>query len=367
MAERSVPGDETESIIPARARGGRARTGWPRDRAEVSRLLDRALGTQRGKSLFGADSRAARFGVLFVWVTGVVQQIVLWPTFEYPALIVVALIATLASAVSLCWPTPDPLPVPQTAVVVLTPIVNAVAVLVQLSPGELNRTWLIEIGSYLCALAVVRGRLVSPFLAIGAVVAATCLWAQLVGASGDDVTRIVSLPIAALTVGVVWLAMLRRTLARITAHRLEAAKSARAEAAAGLAVRLRQRELADIAELAEPILSRIRVGEELTADDRLSAMLIEAQIRDRLRAKRLTTPAFVRVSRAARTRGVVVLLLDDGGPLAADINDSVEGVISEAIGGAVLGRVTVRLEPEGRGRLGTILLDDGLVSERIDL
>lgn len=333
----------------------------------VARLLNRLLGTQRGKSISGADSRAARFGVLFVWLTGVAQQIVLWPSFQYPALIVVALMVTLAAVISLSWTTPDPLPLLQTSIVALAPAVSAVAILVQLAPGETNRSWLIEIGSYLCALAVVRGRFILPFAGITVVIAATCIWSQSVGASTEDVARIVSLPIAAVTVGVVWLTMLRRTFARITAHRQEAANSARAEIAAGLAVQLRQRELANIAELAEPLLLRITEGADFSATDRTAAMLLEAEIRDRLRAQRLAVAALVKVCRAARVRGVVVLLLDDGGPFAPAIADTVVDVIIRAVSGAVRGRVTVRLEPAGRERLGTILLDDGLISERIDL
>jgi predicted transcriptional regulator len=130
---------------------------------------------------------------------------------------------------------------------------------------------------------------------------------------------------------------------------------------------LRQRELANIAELAEPLLLRITEGADFSATDRTAAMLLEAEIRDRLRAQRLAVAALVKVCRAARVRGVVVLLLDDGGPFAPAIADTVVDVIIRAVSGAVRGRVTVRLEPAGRERLGTILLDDGLISERIDL
>jgi len=64
-------------------------------------------------------------------------------------------------------------------------------------------------------------------------------------------------------------------------------------------------------EFATPLLERLATGVTPTAAERTEYALAEAQLRDGLRAGVLMVPEVVAAARAARERGVEVVLLDD--------------------------------------------------------
>lgn len=88
--------------------------------------------------------------------------------------------------------------------------------------------------------------------------------------------------------------------------------SAVAAASAARAEKLKR--LQETLSTALPLLERIRdESSELTEHDKTEAVLMEAQLRDGIRARSLLNEEVIKATRDARLRGVEVQLLDDGG------------------------------------------------------
>lgn len=86
---------------------------------------------------------------------------------------------------------------------------------------------------------------------------------------------------------------------------IEAAKAAR---------ELRMSRLQQILNDSRPILGRIsQTSGQLDAGNRTAALLLEAELRDRIRARGLLNSQVIFATRDARVRGIEVQLLDDGG------------------------------------------------------
>ncbi|OZE12291.1 hypothetical protein CH249_05200 [Rhodococcus sp. 05-2255-3B1] len=73
-------------------------------------------------------------------------------------------------------------------------------------------------------------------------------------------------------------------------------------------------------------------------------------------------------ARAARARGVQVILLDGGLTMAhPTISDRVSTAVSDALSGATGGVVTARILPPGRAKVVSILVSDSSADVRIEL
>ena len=116
-----------------------------------------------------------------------------------------------------------------------------------------------------------------------------------------------------------------------------------------------------------PLLEHIASGEPLTDEQVAVCLLVEAGLRDRIRAPGLDVPDVTEAAWDARARGVRVLLLDDrDGPLWGADASRLAKVRTAAVGALVGARadtqVTVRVLPEGRDLVGTIAIaEDGQV------
>ena len=70
--------------------------------------------------------------------------------------------------------------------------------------------------------------------------------------------------------------------------------------------------MSSVSERARPILTELADGTPITPALRLQARLLEAELRDEIRARFFTGTNVVGAARAARIRGTEVILLDDG-------------------------------------------------------
>ncbi len=164
---------------------------------------------------------------------------------------------------------------------------------------------------------------------------------------------------AVLLVGTLFAFGLRRTgdrLEQLTAQTM--AKSA-TEAANRASAQERKRRLAQLEEFAAPLLRRLVNGDTLTDADRREFAVAEAALRDSVRAAKLARTDVVTAARAARLRGVEVVLLDDSGDAVLDESDldRASAAIVGALSSARDGRVTGRLLPSGREIVATIVAD----------
>ncbi|MDO5093853.1 MAG: ATP-binding protein [Propionibacteriaceae bacterium] len=111
---------------------------------------------------------------------------------------------------------------------------------------------------------------------------------------------------------------------------------------------------------ANPLLQQVASGGSLTAELRREAVLLEAELRDEARAPFFTDTPVVPAARAARERGVDVLLLDDRGAAAKLPEEARAKVIAQAVEtleNAKGNRVVIRLSPPGRRELASFYAD----------
>ena len=116
----------------------------------------------------------------------------------------------------------------------------------------------------------------------------------------------------------------------------------------------------------EPLLTAIAEGAPITAGMRARARMLEAELRDERRAPFFTGTRVIESARAARIRGIDVILLDDRGTSGGLTDDAQKTIINQAIRAlddARKGQVVIRLlPPRQRPRLLSIVTDDDILT-----
>ena len=116
----------------------------------------------------------------------------------------------------------------------------------------------------------------------------------------------------------------------------------------------------------EPLLTAIAEGAPVTAGMRARARMLEAELRDERRAPFFTGTRVIESARAARTRGIDVILLDDRGTGNGLTDDAQKTIINQAIRAlddARKGQVVIRLlPPRQRPGLLSIVTDDDILT-----
>lgn len=127
--------------------------------------------------------------------------------------------------------------------------------------------------------------------------------------------------------------------------RIRAVQTDSAVAAASAARAERKTRLQETLATALPLLEKIKQQHgNLSDSDRREAALLEAQLRDQIRGRSLLSPAVISATRSARTKGVEVQLLDDGG--LDDLTDQERQKylteVSERLAQVTAGKVVIR-------------------------
>lgn len=220
------------------------------------------------------------------------------------------------------------------------------------------------------AFLCVRGRTVSAWIGMGAMISVYMVRAALLD-SGPlaDIASVLT-DVAPLMMATVFSLTLRPG-AKLVFDLRDAGERRSAELAAAEATTSeRDAQLRELDRLARPLLDRIAAGEHLDDADRMACMLLEAHLRDRLRAPGLDVPTIADAARAARARGVEVVLLDDSEaaePLVGAARDRVTTAVVEALDTTDTGDVRVRMLPAGRAATASVIVDSGTGIRRLDL
>lgn len=260
----------------------------------------------------------------------------------------------------------DPLPVPATVVISVLAVAGVTASLFSL-PFPLTHVMQTgpPIGASVIVLAfvAVRGRPSAAWTASIVISVIATVWGH-VATQGAMWGLAVTLPgYAIMIMGSLFSLMLRPMARQLYALREANERQAARDAAAAAAAEVRHRRLAAVDERARPILTRIVERREFSADEVAVARLIEAQLRDGIRASDLDLPQVRDAAWRARQRGVKVVLLDDGGlsvladDEAARARDRLAAAVAELLADAESGRVTVRIHPPGRNTLASVGVD----------
>lgn len=262
-------------------------------------------------------------------------------------------------AVALIRAPGDPLPLIWTGyLTVAGPIaVSLVLAVVPVPIDGLLQLWPIAASTAIYTYMCVRGRTLWAWAGMVAVVASCMVWAEMTGQSAAYGLSMSAINLAPVAMSTFFALTIRPAARDIFALRRETIARAAAEAA-DLAVRdERDRQLARLDQLARPLLQRLTGSEPLSEQDHRACALLEAHLRDSLRAPALTVPQVVSAARAARSRGVEVVLLDDNGlDTAIDTARArVLAAVADVLEHAESGTLTIRILPPRRLALATIV------------
>ncbi|AFR50341.1 hypothetical protein [Gordonia sp. KTR9] len=222
------------------------------------------------------------------------------------------------------------------------------------------------------AFVAVRGRPLAAWLASACISVIAAVWGA-VSTAGALWGLSITLPgYAIMIMGSLFSVMLRPMARQIYELREANERQVALDAAAAAATEVRDRRLAALDERARPVLTRIANRESFTADEVVMARLLEAQLRDGIRASGLDLPVVRDAAWRARQRGVRVVLLDDGGLAALDeanaatARERLAVAVAELLDEVDDGRVTIRIQPPGRDVLASVGVDADHRTDRIE-
>ncbi|MBJ8346111.1 hypothetical protein [Antrihabitans sp. YC2-6] len=260
----------------------------------------------------------------------------------------------------------DPLALPLTVLIVaLGPALIALTARDMTSDRTI---WTSFAYSYVLCLLVVRGRMLWAWCGVALM---SCVAAAIGVREGFGADAFASSIAPAGTVAAVSLFAykMQPTLQSLRALRHESTLRAAAAAMLVAENEERQRQLRRLDSVTRPVLETIARGEELDDSTREECRLLEAQLRDQLRAPELATETIARAARQARGRGVDVSLLA-GGALA-DVSSSVRSTVREVIvdelNAVQTGTAFVRIRPVGRPVVATVLVRDKSTNRRVEI
>ncbi|WP_280371380.1 sensor histidine kinase [Nocardia wallacei] len=252
-------------------------------------------------------------------------------------------------------PRRDPLPWPSAALIVATGPLAVLATRVVVPDHPVHHgSWILMAYSYVLALLGIRGRVGAAWAGLGAAAVAFAT-AGAGWSAAIDGSAVTAGTVSAVTGFALYM---RPTLRSFHHARAEVARNAGAEARTAAHDGERRRQLAYLDRTARPMLELLAAGRPLDDAEQHECALLEAQLRDRLRAPGFATSAMARAARRARQRGVTVTLLDDGG-LTSATDAARAQVLATAVAAleeTSAGRITVRALPPGRPLLATIVV-----------
>ena len=220
--------------------------------------------------------------------------------------------------------------------------------------------WTAGAGTFLACGLILRGRGRQAWAAMALMLAGTTAWALATGGSllvvgAYNGGHVLTLAMWSLT------AMWSERAYRAIGFQQRRLRSLRARRRAEEeAERVLMEARASVARRALPVLREIASG-VIDEGVRTRARLLEAELRDEIRAACFTGTAVVEAARRARSRGAEVVLLDDAGPTAdggraeelpdGSERDRLVEAVAQFLEEVDHGRIVVRVPPRSRGLL----------------
>ncbi len=228
---------------------------------------------------------------------------------------IVAALLVSAAAVPIIVPHPDPFPLEWTAWVLVAVAASTALLSWQLDPTEsLGReAWHFGANTWLLFFVTMRGRPVLAWFGFGIMAVITIWWAVDVGRGPIGGASLLETHAGILLVGTLFRGALRRASRRINGLNARSLELAAATASSDAEQDIRRQRVAELAEVATPLLSKIARSYQVLPGERIDYLLAEATLRDSVRARSLHLPEIAAATAEARRRGVEVTLLDDRG------------------------------------------------------
>ncbi|MFC3963933.1 hypothetical protein [Nocardia jiangsuensis] len=315
------------------------------------------------RDLLGMHTTGARVMVgAYVLLISVVT-VATWPGMRTVWPTVLSLVVLAVATVALIAVPGDPLPLVATVAMTLAgPFACAVTLVVvpvpMLTPLQ---AWTHGGATTIYCFMCVRGRSGFAWLGILGVTLVYMAWTGLTGQGAVAGFGLVAIEIGPLGMATV-LSYTLRPNAQLTFELRDAARDRYAEeSAAAATMQERDLQVTRLDRLTRPLLTRIADGTPLTERERLECELLEAHLRDSLRAPGLSDEHTTARVRAARSRGVEVVLIDDRGMAesAPEVGERVREAVVAALDATADGSVRIRILPPGRPTLASILVRAG--------
>lgn len=220
------------------------------------------------------------------------------------------LVAVLAGGAWSVWPGPYPMPVGWGIAILVLILSGTNAVTWQLDPTSWPgySSWNLGAVAFICFALSMRGRTVLGWIGVLGQTVSTVLWSLVLVGDAWPGFALSYRHLGTYLAGSLLAIGIHSTARRIAEYR-EAERRAVADTAALEAGRTeRAAELKAVREIAGPSLRTIADGEPA---DPVEFRRIEAQLRDRIRARRLAQPPLSDAIDDARRRGIDVDVLDD--------------------------------------------------------
>lgn len=290
---------------------------------------------------------------------------VLVPWVSLAALAIVA-----SGAVLVMRPGPYPLPTGRTALVIGTVAVSTALVSWNLPthgwPGYAS--WHLGANTFVLLALGLRGRIGASWIGMGAMAAVSVTWTVSTGQGLVAGIDLVDRHAGTLLVGTMFALAFQRTARKISEFHETERRRATLEAETEANTQERHRQTARLESQVLPALRLINGESELSDDQRDGFRVLEASLRDEIRAGALLNEPLTSSVRRARERGVDLLLLDDSGAsfFAESLLHDAVSWAAGAVDSVDQGRVVIRLRPHRHARFVSLHIEDSARSRTIE-
>jgi putative signal transduction histidine kinase len=314
-------------------------------------------------SMESTGARAIAAGLVVVHFILVVYECAVHSYWHWPAA-ALSFIALLPPAVLLLRKWPDallPRWVAQLTVVVIAAVNFLVLPQIVTTGWPGYASWCTGAGNDLSCGLLMRGRPVYAWAGSAATTLATAYW---VISTGRPLFMIFTYMLGHYFTLASWHGVAHlstRATTQIAATQRETARLQAQQRAHEEADRIMTSRMASVRQRVTPLLTQIANGKAPTPKLRSQAYLLEAELRDEIRAPFFTGTSIVTSAQAARRRGTEVILLDDSGDNTT-IDDRARAnavnYVTKLLDLTQSNRVVIRLNPARRPTLLTIVTDD---------
>ncbi|WKG12430.1 hypothetical protein QX204_13555 [Nocardia sp. PE-7] len=311
------------------------------------------------RALLGMDTRAAGALAGLFFVAESALALTSWQYMEQRWPVVAALVIVGAAMIALLRVGDDPIPVLTTVALAVSIPVTTLLTLTNMSLPQTTsaQLWTFGSGTVTATFMCVRGRTFAAWCGMLAAIGTTAVWSARTGQGAVHGVSISIINLGPLLMATFFAYTLRPAAHAIFQLRAESTKQAGAEAAAAalLAERLAQADRLD--HLVRPLLQTLAGPAPVTPATAEECSLVEAYLRDTLRAPALSAGEVIVAARDARRRGVEVILVDDHGLDDADsvIHTRLLTAVTDALATFDSGSVHIRILPPHRPILATIV------------
>lgn len=358
---RSAPGEGASVTLRWRPLLGEADRQLPKRDAAQSEAAswERLLSA----SMESTGARAIAAGLVVVHFILVVYECAVHSYWHWPAA-ALSFIALLPPAVLLLRKWPDvllPRWVAQSTVIVIGAVNFLVLPQIITTGWPGYASWCTGAGNDLSCGLLMRGRPVYAWAGSAATTLATAYW---VISTGRPLFMIFTYMLGHYFTLASWHGVAHlstRATTQIAATQRETARLQAQQRAHEEADRIMTSRMASVRQRVTPLLTQVAKGKAPTPELRSQAYLLEAELRDEIRAPFFTGTSIITSAQAARRRGTEVILLDDSGDNTT-IDDRARAnavnYVTKLLDLTQSNRVVIRLNPPRRPTLLTIVTDD---------